>query len=85
MIPGCFVTASKRGLCARCHARAKAKVDTGETTWELLVKRGLCKQEKDPFDSAYEQAVKNEYDKARLMRGHRRLSGEDVPVPGEDK
>lgn len=61
MIPGCYGVASRRGLCLKCYGKAKKKVDAGETTWEKLEEKELCKKSaSDPFDSAYEKAMEND-------------------------
>lgn len=62
MITGCFRAQApgKRGLCLICYSRAKKKVEAGETTWETLVKLGLCNGTSDPFDDAYDKATETE-------------------------
>lgn len=51
--------AGRYGLCNACHKRAKAKVDSGATTWEKLAELGLCTgAESNPFDDAYSQALR---------------------------
>lgn len=52
--------ASYRGLCLVCYGKAKAKVSSGETTWERLAEMGLCKHESNPFDDAYTKAMEGE-------------------------
>lgn len=61
MITGCsgFVANNRRGLCNNCYKRAKAKVDSGETTWGILAERGLCVGKADPFDDAYSRAMED--------------------------
>ena len=61
MITGCsaYRVSYGRGLCMSCYKRAKAKVDTGETTWDKLVERGLCETQTSPFDSAYDKAMED--------------------------
>lgn len=60
MITGCRNRGTRRGLCLLCYSRAKKKIDTGETTWEKLIERGLAKDDRDPFDTAYEKAMKED-------------------------
>lgn len=50
----------RRGLCSVCYAKAKAKVDANQVTWERLAALGLCKVEVDPFDDAYSKAVRDQ-------------------------
>lgn len=50
--------ALKRGLCMRCHSRAKKMVQGGTTTWDEIVALGLALplDTTDPFTSALESA-----------------------------
>ena len=63
MIPECnrpsAAIREMRGLCMVCYNRAKAKVATGDMTWEVLVELGLCLPNKttSPFDDAYSRAI----------------------------
>ena len=60
MIQGCARQAATRGLCLVCYSKAKKKVDEGATTWESLVKMGLCEKPSDPFDDAYNRAMEDQ-------------------------
>lgn len=61
MIEGCYFGATgKRGLCPKCYGRAKKIVESGDSTWEKMVERGLCTEERDPFDDAYSRAMEGE-------------------------
>lgn len=55
----CVRPAAMRGLCLVCYGKAKKKVESGETTWEQLEHLGLCKQESNPFDDAYNRAMED--------------------------
>lgn len=57
LLAGCVRPQYMRGLCMTCYGKAKKKVEAKETTWEKLVKVGMCVSD-DPFDTAYEQAMK---------------------------
>lgn len=49
---------AQRGLCLICYGKAKKKVEAGEVTWEELVEMGLCEGVADPFDEAFNNAMK---------------------------
>ena len=60
MIAGCRRVSAKRGLCLVCYSRAKVKVESGEVTWDKLVKLELCGNTSgDPFDDAYNRAMED--------------------------
>ena len=55
MVPECrrSAAANRRGLCLVCYSRAKAKVASGETTWNEMVSLCLCEEDSEPFDKAF--------------------------------
>ncbi len=61
LIKTCARQAAKRGLCLVCYSRAKAKVESSQTTWAALEAAGLCLEESSPFDQAFGQAFPKEH------------------------
>lgn len=61
MIPTCgrMQASGRRGLCLVCYSKAKKKVEAKETTWENLADMGLCESDTDPFDDAYNRAMRD--------------------------
>lgn len=57
IIKGCYRTANRNGLCLVCYNRAKKKVMKKETTWEKLEELGLCVQDGNPFDAAFDEVT----------------------------
>lgn len=54
----CKSEAVSRGLCLTCNQAAHRKVRSGEVTWDLLEKLGLCEvKPKIPFIAALEAAL----------------------------
>ncbi len=41
LIKGCEGKQMTRGLCSKCYTTARKLVETGQTTWEVLKKKGL--------------------------------------------
>lgn len=61
LIKTCARQAAKRGLCLVCYSRAKAKVESSQTTWPALEAAGLCLEENSPFEQAFGQAFPKEH------------------------
>lgn len=61
MVPECKrpqALAMNRGLCMVCYSRAKKLVDTGKTTWDVLVDLQLALPTDDPFTAAFKERNK---------------------------
>lgn len=58
-VPGCQKPVRARGMCEACYRTAARKVDRGEISWAMLVKKGLARPyretQRSPLTAALEK------------------------------